>query len=324
MKVDQDKNPVAASSAPFKPRRLTHINWWVENVENIRSFYLNVVGVNVAYERPLIMGVFMTNGNTYHDFAFMDVTSKIGAGKRPSVHHFAFELERETDLVAGYNKALERGYKFDYCMSADVAHSIYTRDPDGNSVELYADVIADWRSTRTGVISKPKSDWKPGDTPPVSEACYPANPLIDRIDSAALHMKRTAHVALAAEKYEEMFRYYRDFVGLVPLFGSETSEFSVFGGTLGEKSLSLFRSGPGRPKGVLHTGLEVVDDEDFVEAKRRLAKAGVSVVSEVDHKLRHCVFIDDPNGNRLQFFKDGDKSIDLLRGMTADEALTLL
>lgn len=37
-----------------------------------------------------------------------------------------------------------------------VTHSIYILDPDGNELELYADVSTDWKSDPKAILAPPK------------------------------------------------------------------------------------------------------------------------------------------------------------------------
>ena len=319
-----EARPASLTRPFFRPRRLAHVNFWVADVEKVAAFYGAVAGIEEAYRRPGIKGVFLSNGNTYHDFAHMDVSSPIGVGKMPGLHHFAFELENEVDLVDGYKRAIAAGYEFIVTMTADVAHSVYGADPDGNGYEVYADVEKDWRAMRSGVITKIKPGWKPGDTPPVAEPCYPVNPPIRRIESAAFHMRRTSHVVLVANDYEGAFRTYTDLVGLTPLFGGIDAAFCVLGGTLGEKSLSIFRARPGRKAGLHHSGIELWDEDDLERGKRRLAAAGIPIEIEPEHPMRRSIFVKDPCGQRLQFYVDRDTRIDLIAGIEEEVALYVL
>ena len=51
-------------------------------------------------------------------------------------------------MVDGYNRANAAGVPFSFVMDHDVARSLYQHDPDGNMVEIYADVEKDWRAMR--------------------------------------------------------------------------------------------------------------------------------------------------------------------------------
>jgi catechol 2,3-dioxygenase len=149
----------------FRPRRLGHANFYVGDYLNALTFYTSVAGLNEAYVQPNNLASFVSNGNTYHDVGLIDVKSRHNHDHKPAgLNHLAFELETEADLVAGYDRAVAAGVTFASVQDHDVAHSLYTSDPEGNVVEIYADVIKDWRSNRHGVINKEKPNWIPGVT----------------------------------------------------------------------------------------------------------------------------------------------------------------
>lgn len=310
----------------FNPRRLTHVNLWVKDVEKVARWYRDVAGVDEAYRRDVIKAIFLSNGNTYHDFALMDITSSLAEKdgiKQAGVHHFAFELENEVELVEGYNAAIAAGKTFDYSMSADVAHSVYGSDSDGNTYEVYADVHANWRTRRRGEVSDIKPKWTPGSTPPVAERCYAVNPTIDRHEDAIFHLQRTAHVCYVVKDYEAALKMYTGFVGLRILAGGAAHDFSVLGGHLGLMDLTLFPARPDRPAGLHHIGLEVAQDDDFAVARARLEKAGIEVELEIDHPMRRCLYVRDPDGRRVQFFVNRKLSMEKVGQLEPGLALHL-
>ena len=162
----------------FRPRRLGHANLFVSNYQNAADFYQRVVVFRDAYRQPDNQASFLSNGNTYHDLALTDMRSKYAAkGQKPGLWHLAFELENEQDLVEGYNRAKNADVEFAFVMDHDVARSVYKNDPDGNMVEIYADVESDWRAMRQGTIIKEKPKWIPGiASKPLTEKNYPVNP----------------------------------------------------------------------------------------------------------------------------------------------------
>lgn len=117
-------------------------------------------------------------------------------GQLPDLNHLAFEVETEQDLVIGYRHALEAGVVFVMTADHDVAHSLYQKDPDGNELEIYADMVVDWRAERSGVIIKKKPKWVPGETNvPLTRRLYPVEPEILPIQ---LYVNRDWRPAVAA------------------------------------------------------------------------------------------------------------------------------
>lgn len=296
---------VAASRNFFQPRRLGHANLFVSDYERAAAYYNSVVGLREVYRQPDNMASFVSNGNTYHDLGLTDARSKYARkGQAPGLWHLAFELETEVDLVDGYRRAIEAGVQFAFMQDHDVAHSLYQRDPDGLLVEIYADVMKDWRSNRHGTIIKEKPEYIPGVTsPPNEERNYPQNPTLDVVTEAVFHPKKVTHVALIAEKYPEMFRFYTDLVGLRPVVGDEHGAYAVLRGTEASADITLYRQKPGLTPGFHHVGFEVWDETDL---NRSLALArtrtDTKLEREIDHPARRSVVIRDPDGIRLQFY----------------------
>lgn len=310
----------------FQPRRLGHVNLFVSSYERAADFYHRIVGLEEVYRQPDNRASFVSNGNTYHDFGLTEVTSHYAPeGQQPGLNHIAFELETEADLVAGYNRSIAAGVEYYSIQDHDVAHSLYKFDPEGNAVELYADVVTDWRAARHGVFEKVKPQWIPGVTNPAStEPHYPSNPVIRVVPDSVFRARRVTHVAFVAEDYEAMFDYYVDIVGITPFVGGRDDSYTVFRGAASDQGLTLYRMLPGLEKGMHHVGIEVKDDADLDRALGLLAGAGLTLEREVVHPARRTIAVRDPDGILLQFYVNSDWRAERLAGLDEDEALYLL
>jgi catechol 2,3-dioxygenase len=287
----------------FRPRRLGHANLFVGDYERASDYYRDIVGIHEVYRQPDNKASFVSNGNTYHDLGLTDIHSKYAPeGQRTGLFHYAFEVETEVDLVEGYRRAVEAGVRFKSTEDHDVAHSLYLYDPDGLMVEVYADVIADWRSFRRGIIVKEKPKYIPGVTSePNPHHNYPQDPKIEVVGHAVFHTKRTSHVGVVAAHYEEMVDFYTRVIGLQPFAGSASGPYAVLQGTDGG-ALTLYRQASGLEPGLHHVGFEVWDEGDFDRALAALDKARIGVERLVDTPARRAATIIDPDGIRLQFF----------------------
>ena len=322
----RQQNSLQTPEKFFRPRRLGHANLFVSNYERSADFYTAVVGFEEVYRQPDNQASFLSNGNTYHDLALTDIHSKYAAkDQKPGIWHLAFELETEAEMVDGYNRAREAGVPFSFVMDHDVARSLYQNDPDGNMVELYADVEKDWRAVRHGVIIKEKPKWVPGVTSvPLTEPNYPQHPDLVKLDKSIFHPKKVTHVALIADKYEEMFAYYVDVVGLTPLAGDRSTDFAVLKGEASSGDVTLYRKSSGLEKGLHHVGFEVWSDDDLKASVASLKTKGVAVEREIDHPARHSVMIRDPDGLRLQFFVNRNWTREALNSVRGGDAIFLL
>ena len=310
----------------FHPRRLGHANLFVSDYERAFEFYNKVAGFHEVYRQPDNQASFVSNGNTYHDLGLTDIRSHYGTkDQKPGLWHVAFEMETEAELVEAYRSAIGAGVKFAFTMDHDAAHSIYKYDPDGNLVEVYADVEKDWRSVRHGIIIKEKPEWVPGVTsPPKAERNYPQNPEIQIVNAAIFHPKRVTHVAFVAENFEAMFQYYTEIIGLDPVFGDQHGVFAVLRGCVGKGDVTLYRRRDGLAPGMHHIGFVVWDEADLNRSGAALRASGMRPEREVDHPARRSIVIKDPDGIRLQFYVDRNWTPEILASISQETALDLL
>lgn len=291
------------SQSFFAPRRLGHANLFVGNYERAFEFYNSVVGFNEVYRQPDNMASFVSNGNTYHDLGLTDRRSRYAKpDQSPDLWHLAFELETEDDLVRGIRAYNEAGLKYSFTADHDAAHSVYFHDPEGNMVEVYADVVRDWWTVRHGIIIKEKPEWIPGVTNVPSLARnYPIEPEIKVVDDAIFHAKRITNIAMVVSDFAGMFGFYRDRIGLTPVVGDERADYALLDGTSGRGDLALFRARPGLEPGMHHVGFEVWNERDLDRSIARLGERGIAIERVVDHPARRSVSIRDPDGLLLQF-----------------------
>lgn len=309
----------------FRPRRLGHANLYVNDYLAAQKFYYEVAGFNEAYRQPDNLASFVSNGNSYHDLTLVDVHSHYNsAHEPPGLNHIAFELETEADLAAGWRRAVAAGHEF-RAADHDVAHSLYAADPDGNGVEIYADVVKNWRAVRSGIIIKQKPKYVPGVTSPaLTERFYPQNPQIATVPDAMFHSRKCSHVLLVTANFEAMFAYYRDVVGLRAYVGDAHAPYAIMAGTNSVGDVTLMRQRPGLGAGAHHVGLELPSEADLERGAAMAAAAGIAIEHSVDHPARRAVYIRDPSGITLQFHVDRDWRPETVAGMDEATALLLL
>lgn len=297
-----------SSQGHFAPRRLGHANVFVGDYQRAAIYYRDVFGFEEVYSQPDNQASFISNGNTYHDFALVDVTSRYAPpGQIPGLNHLAFEVESEAALVESYRAAIAAGVVYRSTEDHDVAHSLYQKDPDGNEIELYADVVEDWRSERSGVFSKKKPKWVPGETNvPLKAQLYPKDPPIRVIDQALIHCKRVTHVAFVAQDYPAMYAFYTAVVGLKPLAGGLDEPYVLLAGTHSQGDLVLYRNDVESAMPMHHVGVEVWSEADLDAALNSIESTGASVVGHFDTPARRVVFVKDPDGLPIQLYVNRD------------------
>ena len=295
----------------FRARRLGHANLFVTDVERSLEFYNTVVGLEVVYKKVAMddlegpaVGGFLSNGNTHHDIAvFRHPTA-------PRLNHLAFELECEADLVEGYRAAVEAGGEF-RVSDHDITRSLYTRDPDGNGIEIYSDSTKEWRKIRGDgrTVRYGEPEWTPGDPPrftAIDSRNYHEDPDLRRVEGAVFHPKRITHAALNVGDLEASIDFYTGVLGLQMLAGSIAEGYVELGGTADGRHIILMTAPDPGDAGLHHAGFEVWGEAELEESRSSLRGSGVKVEREMDGGERWGMVIRDPDGFLLEFGVGGE------------------
>ena len=126
-----------------KPKRIGHLVINVKDVEASTKFYTDVLGFEVALERPGF-GTFLTCGRVHHDLALFQAqedaqqVSEGGLG----LNHMAIQVEDYEELKDYYSR-LQEYYEVAELRTVDhsMTKSIYIKDPDGNGIELFCNTF---------------------------------------------------------------------------------------------------------------------------------------------------------------------------------------
>lgn len=130
---------------PFDLQRIDHVVLRVSDIERSRRFYVDVLGCNVARERPDLGLVHLRAGASMIDL--VDVQGRLGrrggaaAGATGrNVDHVCLRIEPFDEAAIGAHLA---AHGVDVTEPASVNFgaegdglSLYLRDPDGNAIEL--------------------------------------------------------------------------------------------------------------------------------------------------------------------------------------------
>ena len=293
----------------FRARRLGHANLFVTDVERSLDFYNRVVGIEEVYRKAAptdlqgpAVGGFLSNGNTHHDIAVFRHPSA------PILNHLAFELECEADLIEGYRAAAESGTSF-RVSDHDITRSLYTRDPDGNGIEIYSDSTKEWRKLRGDgrTVRYGEAPWTPGDPSrftSVESRNYHEDPELRRVDQAIFHPKRITHAVLNVGDVEASLDFYTGILGLQVLRGNPADAYVVLGGTTGGEHIILIPTPDSEATGLHHAGFAMWSNADFDEGMRSLQEIGLSSEEEITTCARRSLFIRDPDNFLLEFYTE--------------------
>ena len=138
----------------MKVQQLGHVVIKVRNRAIAEGFYRDLLGLPIAATLDSPQMTFFTLGN-HHDFAIIEVgDGPPASADSPGLFHVAFRIGTSTeDLRDAKTRLEDAGAPVDGIADHTVCQSLYTRDPDGNAVELYVDVSDIWRTNPQAVAT---------------------------------------------------------------------------------------------------------------------------------------------------------------------------
>ena len=163
-------------------------------MQEMIDWYAAVVGIEPVFQAPGI--AFLSNDGANHRISlaggpqFRDNPQfRTFAG----LHHLAFEYASVDDLLDSWRRMRDKyGYEPHVAVHHGMTLSFYYVDPDGNSVELQADVFGDWKKSKKWMHTSPqfKAD-------PIGKFVVPAKMVEAR--SAGVKQKELLRRAYAGE-----------------------------------------------------------------------------------------------------------------------------
>lgn len=135
-------------------KELGHIVLYVSELKRSADFYRDTLGFHEIERRPG-MAVF-SSGRTHHELLLIEIGGEPRTKHAPEVglYHIGFKIgDTPEDIRSAYEELLTQGVTIIGSSDHHVTHSLYILDPDGNELELYADVSLDWKNDPTAVLS---------------------------------------------------------------------------------------------------------------------------------------------------------------------------
>jgi catechol-2,3-dioxygenase len=138
-------------------KELGHVVLYVTSVERVANFYRNILGFREIV-RNSGMAMF-SSGRTHHELLLVEVggspESKHGA--KPGLYHIGFKVGDGPESIREvYKELIQKSVPIVGTADHGVTHSIYVTDPDGNELELYADVSEEWKTNPEAVMAAVK------------------------------------------------------------------------------------------------------------------------------------------------------------------------
>lgn len=296
----------------FRPRRLGHVNLWVDDIDTSEQFYNRCCGLTVEFTEPDLIASFLGTGQTPHDLGMIQKTNGVDRygrngllqlpgtiGRTVGLNHLAWELENEADLVAGFKALKSSEIPTDITVDHQVAHSVYMFDPDGNYNEFYCDTVKDWQKVLSGPMDLITSHWDPLTAEGFTEPRYDTNPAWHVVDEAPLHPRRVTHAVLQSADVERLVEFYTRVAGLHVV--DRQHEVVWLGAAHPGYDYNLVIV-PGDAPAYLHAAFELDDDTAIDNAVDVLRGQGTFVDAIIDLPWKRSLFLRDPDGLRSEWY----------------------
>jgi catechol 2,3-dioxygenase len=130
----------------MKVRSLGHVVIKVRDQQRAEAFYGGLLGIPIAARYAPSSMTFFTLGS-HHDFAILAVGENAAgqAEKGVGLFHVAFNIGDSLDELREAKRKLETAGVQVEAFDHIVTKSIYFKDPDGNTIELFIDSSDAWK-----------------------------------------------------------------------------------------------------------------------------------------------------------------------------------
>lgn len=141
----------------MKIHELGHVVLYVTNIKPMADFYRDTLGFHEIHrEGPIAL---FSSGRTHHEMLLIEIggSPKQQGTAEPGLYHIGFKVaDTHEELKAVYSELQEKNVPIVGLADHTVTHSIYVLDPDGNELELYADVSDIWKTNPMAVLAPTK------------------------------------------------------------------------------------------------------------------------------------------------------------------------
>jgi catechol-2,3-dioxygenase len=141
----------------MKIHELGHVVLYVTELEKLAGFYRDTLGfTEIVHEWPIAA---FSSGRTHHEMLLIEVGGEPehSARPKPGLYHIGFKVGDSTaELKKVYKELKEKKVNISGATDHGVTHSLYITDPDGNELELYADVSDEWRQNPGAITAAPR------------------------------------------------------------------------------------------------------------------------------------------------------------------------
>ncbi|MBI4065795.1 VOC family protein [Candidatus Kaiserbacteria bacterium] len=138
-------------------RELGHVVLYVTELKKVANFYRDILGFKeIARDAQTAL---FSSGRTHHELLLIEIGGVVRRhGIEPGLYHIGFKAaDSAEEIKEVYAHLKKHGVTIVGTGDHGITHSIYILDPDGNELELYADVSDKWRENPKAILQPVRS-----------------------------------------------------------------------------------------------------------------------------------------------------------------------
>ena len=143
----------------IKIKELGHVVLYVTNLVRSADFYRDILGFREILREAEQGTALYSSGRTHHEMLLIEIGGETPkrVGPKPGLYHIGFKIGDGPEAAKEtYRELKQKGVTIVGASDHGVTHSIYILDPDGNELELYADVSDAWKTDPKAIMSEIK------------------------------------------------------------------------------------------------------------------------------------------------------------------------
>jgi catechol 2,3-dioxygenase len=139
-------------------QRVGHVVIKMRDLDKAKAFYRDFLGMKIGNESE--RGIFFRFDDYHHDIAVFKTGDDAELPKENQVGlvHVALVTDGLETVKQYYERAKELGIEITGTRNHAITNSLYVKDPEGNTIEIYAEVPKseyDWHESGMGFIARP-------------------------------------------------------------------------------------------------------------------------------------------------------------------------